>query len=157
MPQAFLNYQRKSTVGWSIHNILLDLSGGILSLAQLVLDSSLQDDWSGLTGNPVKFFLSQIAIVFDIVFIAQHYVLYPGRLDLDLEIDAESDTGTTGGAGGGGGRVGRGVGPRSWRARDDQEAAVGIGAVQGNERQALLSEAVAATVDSHGGSGNGSV
>ncbi|RPB04754.1 hypothetical protein L873DRAFT_1665600 [Choiromyces venosus 120613-1] len=76
VPQAWLNYKRKATTGWSIHNILLDISGGILSLAQLVLDSSLQNDWSGLTGNPVKFFLSQIAIFFDIIFIIQHYILY---------------------------------------------------------------------------------
>lgn len=75
-PQAYLNYQRKSTVGWAIQNILLDLSGGILSLAQLVLDSSLQGDWSGLTGNPIKFFLGQISIAFDVIFILQHYVLY---------------------------------------------------------------------------------
>jgi len=28
MPQAYFNYQRKSTVGWSIGNILLDFTGG---------------------------------------------------------------------------------------------------------------------------------
>lgn len=33
-------------------------------------------DWSGLTGNPAKFFLSQISIAFDVVFIVQHYILY---------------------------------------------------------------------------------
>lgn len=32
LPQAFLNYKRKSTVGWAIENILLDLTGGTLSL-----------------------------------------------------------------------------------------------------------------------------
>lgn len=30
-----------------------------------------------MTGNPAKFFLSQISIAFDIVFIVQHYILYP--------------------------------------------------------------------------------
>jgi len=82
IPQVILNHQRKSTVGWSIHNILLDFSGGILSLAQLVLDSSLQKDWSGLTGNPVKFWLSQIAMSLDIVFVVQHYLLYPVAKDM---------------------------------------------------------------------------
>ncbi|KAL0638229.1 hypothetical protein Q9L58_002683 [Maublancomyces gigas] len=77
IPQAWLNYQRKATTGWSIENILLDCAGGFLSLGQLVLDSSLQGDWSGMTGNPAKFFLSQISIAFDIVFIVQHYILYP--------------------------------------------------------------------------------
>ncbi|GEM09943.1 mannose-1-phosphate guanylyltransferase [Rhodotorula toruloides] len=31
VPQAWLNYRRKSTVGWSIENILLDATGGLLS------------------------------------------------------------------------------------------------------------------------------
>ncbi|KAL5118349.1 hypothetical protein ACEQ8H_003698 [Pleosporales sp. CAS-2024a] len=76
IPQAWVNYKRKSTVGWSIYPILLDFSGGWLSLAQLVMDSVLQDDWTGITGNPVKFGLSNITIVFDIIFLIQHYVLY---------------------------------------------------------------------------------
>lgn len=49
IPQALLNYRLKSTVGWSIENILLDLTGGILSLAQLLVDASLQPDWSYVT------------------------------------------------------------------------------------------------------------
>jgi cystinosin len=73
-PQVYLNYQRKSTVGWSIWQILLDFIGGILSLLQLVIDSALQADWSGLYGNPVKLGLSNISMVFDIIFITQHYV-----------------------------------------------------------------------------------
>jgi cystinosin len=32
VPQALLNIQRKSTIGWSIINILLDFTGGTLSL-----------------------------------------------------------------------------------------------------------------------------
>jgi cystinosin len=71
-----VNYKRKSTDGWSIWPILLDFSGGWLSLAQLIIDSSLQNDWSGVTGNPVKFGLGNITIVFDILFFVQHYVLY---------------------------------------------------------------------------------
>ena len=55
---------------------LLDFSGGLLSLLQLVIDSALQADWSGLTGNPIKFGLANISLLFDIVFILQHYVLY---------------------------------------------------------------------------------
>ncbi|KAF2814696.1 L-cystine transporter [Mytilinidion resinicola] len=76
MPQVYVNYKRKSTVGWSIGQILLDFSGGIFSMAQLMIDSSLQADWSGLTGNPVKLGLSNVSIFFDIVFITQHYMLY---------------------------------------------------------------------------------
>ncbi|EJT97601.1 cystinosin [Dacryopinax primogenitus] len=76
VPQAWLNYQRKSTVGWSISNILLDFSGGVLSLAQLFLDSWLARDWTSITGNPVKFGLSFLSILFDMLFILQHYVFY---------------------------------------------------------------------------------
>lgn len=45
-------------------------------MLQLLIDSSLQADWSGLTGNPVKFGLANISLLFDIIFITQHYVLY---------------------------------------------------------------------------------
>lgn len=47
-----------------------------MSILQLVIDSSLQADWSGLTGNPVKLGLGNVSIFFDIIFITQHYVLY---------------------------------------------------------------------------------
>ncbi len=79
IPQAWANYQRKSTTGWSINQVLLDIIGGVLSIAQLVIDSSLQSDWSGLTGNPVKLGLGNISILFDILFMVQHYLLYKGN------------------------------------------------------------------------------
>jgi len=37
--QALMNFRRKSTVGWSIGNILLDFTGGILSMMQMFLIS----------------------------------------------------------------------------------------------------------------------
>lgn len=76
VPQVVSNFRRRSTLGWSIEQQLLDFTGGTLSLAQLVIDSSLQSDWSGLTGNPLKFGLANISLVFDIIFILQHYVLF---------------------------------------------------------------------------------
>ena len=76
VPQVIANFRRKSTIGWSITQQLLDFSGGLLSLLQLVIDSALQADWSGLTGNPIKFGLANISLLFDIVFILQHFVLY---------------------------------------------------------------------------------
>ena len=74
MPQVYRNYQRKSTIGWSIEQILLDFAGSILSLSQLFVDASLQADWSGVMGNPVKFGLGNIGIFFDVIFMTQHYV-----------------------------------------------------------------------------------
>lgn len=79
MPQVLTNYRNKSTDGWSIGQILLDFAGGILSIAQLGIDSYLQQDWSGVTGNPVKFALGNISMFFDVIFIVQHYCLYKGK------------------------------------------------------------------------------
>lgn len=89
IPQAWANYQRKSTAGWSINQILLDLIGGVLSIAQLVIDSSLQSDWSGITGNPVKLGLGNVSILFDIVFMVQHYILYKGSKVEEAGMDWE--------------------------------------------------------------------
>lgn len=75
-PQAVLNFQRKSTVGMSILQFSLDLTGGILSLAQLFLDSASAGDWSAVSSNPAKFVLGNITVLFDLVFFYQHMVLY---------------------------------------------------------------------------------
>ncbi|CDH52525.1 lysosomal cystine transporter family [Lichtheimia corymbifera JMRC:FSU:9682] len=90
LPQAWINFRRKSTVGWSIHNILLDFTGGTLSVAQLLLDSYLSGDWSGVSGDPVKFGLGFVSIAFDLLFITQHYILYRDRTDYYLSsVDEE--------------------------------------------------------------------
>ena len=38
-PQVWLNYKRKSTIGWSVSNAMTDMSGGLFSLAQQSLDA----------------------------------------------------------------------------------------------------------------------
>ncbi|KAI1503590.1 cystinosin [Biscogniauxia marginata] len=78
-PQLAYNRRNRSTEGWSISQILLDFIGGVLSLAQLGIDSYLQHDWSGVTGNPVKLLLGNVSILYDVCFITQHYVLYNDR------------------------------------------------------------------------------
>lgn len=75
-PQVWVNYKRQSTVGWSIEQILLDFSGGVLSILQLFIDASFQPDWSGVIGNPVKLGIGNVSIFFDLVFIIQHFFLY---------------------------------------------------------------------------------
>ncbi len=37
VPQAVMNYRRKSTMGWSIGNVLLDFTGGLLSIMQMFI------------------------------------------------------------------------------------------------------------------------
>ncbi|VDM73176.1 unnamed protein product [Strongylus vulgaris] len=74
----FFNFRRKSTVGWSIGNILLDFTGGALDIVQMVFQSYNVNNWSAFYGNPVKFGLGLVSIIFDIIFIIQHYILYRG-------------------------------------------------------------------------------
>jgi cystinosin len=76
IPQALLNYSRKSTVGWSITACILDLIGSTMSMLQLFLDCYDTSDWSGLVGDLVKFMLGLLSLGFDLVFITQHYLLY---------------------------------------------------------------------------------
>ena len=76
VPQMMLNHRRRSTTGWNIYNVLLDLGGGVLSIAQLILDASLSDNWIGITGDPVKLGLGISSLVFDAIFMLQHYVWY---------------------------------------------------------------------------------
>lgn len=44
-PQVALNCRRRSTAGWTIHNVLLDFVGGSLSLVQLIMDCKVSGDW----------------------------------------------------------------------------------------------------------------
>ncbi|XP_076753782.1 cystinosin-like isoform X2 [Xylocopa sonorina] len=82
VPQAFYNYKRKSTVGWSIGNIFLDFTGGMLSMLQMILNAYNYDDWESIFGDPTKFGLGFFSVAFDIFFIIQHYVLY--RMNISL-------------------------------------------------------------------------
>jgi cystinosin len=40
------------------------------------LDATALQDFSGITGNLAKFFLGFVSIVFDAIFMVQHYALY---------------------------------------------------------------------------------
>lgn len=79
VPQVWMNFRRKSTVGWSIGNVLLDFTGGTFSILQMFLLSYNSNDWSSFFGDPTKFGLGLFSICFDIVFILQHYVWYGGE------------------------------------------------------------------------------
>lgn len=82
-----MNYKRKSTDGWSIVNILLDFTGGSLSILQMFLLAYNFNDWSSIFGSPTKLGLGLFSIIFDIVFIIQHYVLYRKRPYLEITGD----------------------------------------------------------------------
>lgn len=76
IPQAYMNYKRKSTVGWSIGNIFLDFIGGFLSILQMTLNAYNYDDWVSFFGDATKFGLGLFSLIFDIFFMLQHYVFY---------------------------------------------------------------------------------
>lgn len=91
VPQIITNYRNKSTRGWSIGQVTLDFAGGVLSTAQQGIDSWLQHDWSGITGNPIKFLLGNMSFVYDSIFFTQHYILYRGdRLKVGSESENDS-------------------------------------------------------------------
>lgn len=74
-----MNFQRKSTIGWSIENVLLDFLGGILSISQMFVLAYNYDDWGSILGSPTKFGLGLVTIIYDIIFMIQHYILYKIR------------------------------------------------------------------------------
>ncbi|XP_071444838.1 cystinosin isoform X2 [Hetaerina americana] len=76
VPQAYMNYVRKSTEGWSIGNIFCDFTGGTLSMLQMILNGYNYDDWVSIFGDPTKFGLGLFSVLFDFVFFIQHYVFY---------------------------------------------------------------------------------
>ncbi|KAF5205416.1 Cystinosin-like protein [Thalictrum thalictroides] len=79
IPQVVMNFRRKSTEGWSIGNILLDMLGGVTNYAQMAMQSIDQGSWENFYGNIGKIMLSLVSVFFDLVFIFQHYVIYPSK------------------------------------------------------------------------------
>lgn len=70
--------------------MLLDFTGGTLSLVQLLMQCSVLSDWSQIVGNPVKFGLGFVSLSFDTVFMAQHWILFPStpeHLDAAVQED----------------------------------------------------------------------
>ncbi|KEH25390.1 cystinosin homolog [Medicago truncatula] len=75
-PQAFMNFLRKSTDGFSIGNVLLDFSGGIFNYSQMVVQSIDQDSLVNFYGNIGKVMISLVTIFYDSILMFQHYILY---------------------------------------------------------------------------------
>ena len=85
IPQAILNYRRQSTYGWSVLNCILDVFAGILSILQVTIDYcglDLPEDQRSEARdmNVAKLSLGLTCVVFDILFIYQHFVLYRGNI-----------------------------------------------------------------------------
>ena len=73
IPQAYSNYKRKSTIGWNIHNMLLDFTGGLFSFGQNFVDSyrtpvvTLSNGETSSALNTAKYALSFITMFFDLL------------------------------------------------------------------------------------------
>ncbi|XP_047231201.1 cystinosin isoform X2 [Girardinichthys multiradiatus] len=76
VPQVYMNYKRQSTEGWSIGNVLLDFTGGVFSILQMITQSYNNNEWKLVFGDPTKFGLGLFSVAFDIIFMTQHYCLY---------------------------------------------------------------------------------
>ena len=81
IPQVVSNFKRKSTIGWNIHNIILDFTGGAFFFFQNIIDSfrdtfSITSEGQSKGLNIAKYALSFISMFFDIIFIVQHFILY---------------------------------------------------------------------------------
>ncbi|KAB8349823.1 hypothetical protein FH972_023836 [Carpinus fangiana] len=86
-PQVWVNYRAQSTAGFSVWPVLLDLVGAMMSHAQLVIDAAVigGGDWSDVTHNPGKFGLANVSLIYDTIFLWQHYVLYRNK-DAEVEV-----------------------------------------------------------------------
>lgn len=71
-----MNYRRQSTSGWSIGNVLLDFTGGWLSMMQMILDAY----------NYGKKFLLRIQQIHHLTIekILARIILYFRRLGVDI-------------------------------------------------------------------------
>ncbi|MCO5553285.1 hypothetical protein L7F22_006806 [Adiantum nelumboides] len=76
IPQAWMNYQRKSTSGYSIENILLDLFGSFTNLVQMGVQSLDQGSLVNFVGNVGKLLFCAVVLVYDSIFVVQHFCLY---------------------------------------------------------------------------------
>ena len=84
VPQVLMNMQRRSTVGWNIWNIYLDITGGILSVLQLFVDAWQSGHIGGVFGDPAKLGLGLLSIFFDIIFLVRWSTLLLHLLHLLL-------------------------------------------------------------------------
>ncbi|PON44039.1 Lysosomal cystine transporter [Parasponia andersonii] len=78
-PQAFMNFKRKNTDGYSIGGVVLDFSGGVANYAQMTVQSIDQNSWVNFSGNIGKLLIAFVSIFFDLIFMSQHFLLYGSR------------------------------------------------------------------------------
>jgi cystinosin len=76
IPQVYMNFQRKSTAGWSIYMVWMIFIGGSGSVIQMLLLAYNNDDWSSVSGNLAKLCLGLVSVFFSVIFLIQHFCVY---------------------------------------------------------------------------------
>jgi cystinosin len=78
--QFLWNRTRRSTFGWSIFNVLMDLTGGIFSVLVKFLKTLVVEHFRI---NITKLILGSLTIVYGLLFVYQHYVIYPSVIVIE--------------------------------------------------------------------------
>lgn len=76
IPQAFSNFRRKSTAGFSVTMVIMDVLGSLGSFGQQFVRCVIDRSWQPFTGNLSKLLLAMESFLFDLFFLYQHFVLY---------------------------------------------------------------------------------
>jgi len=97
LPQVYFNYERKSTAGWSIYNVLCDFFGSLFCLIQTILETFITnrtDSRNKINSvNIAKYGLGTISLIYDSIFIAQHFWLYRKENVFAEMLDEENRSG----------------------------------------------------------------
>lgn len=79
VPQVVLNWRNKSTRGFNVWGVILDLLGGMLSFCQMIMLAIYFKDSSQIFGNGPKLGISLLSLVYPTVLTSQHYCCYHGN------------------------------------------------------------------------------
>jgi len=93
-PQAYMNWRRKSTAGYSPVNMSLDFAGSTFLVLQLILLALNRSDIYSMIGNPAKFGVGFASWIFTGLFMVQNFILYRNRSGyetIEPTTDATSD------------------------------------------------------------------
>lgn len=78
-PQAYMNWRRKSTAGYSPVNMTLDHAGATFLVLQLVMLAINRSDIYSIIRNPAKFGVGFASWLFTGIFMVQNFILYRNR------------------------------------------------------------------------------
>lgn len=93
VPQILLNMERKSTSGWSIVAVFLDMSSAIMTFFGYVL-KNIDNGESRMfvhSMSVVKFMLLIGTLGFQIVFLVQHFLIFANPESFKIKTDDSSD------------------------------------------------------------------